>query len=92
MRVGFAQLHRIPGSPMNTEGPGKFLCGHNIPSDKNIGSECHNFSLKNVHLEPVQGGWGCFFLNGTRTANVSPGGLSECFAQCATNGSLACPV
>lgn len=70
----------------------KFLCGENVKTDKNIGSECHNFTFKNVHLEPVQGGWGCFFLNQTSVSDVSPAGLPECFARCASGGSMSCPV
>jgi polygalacturonase len=90
--ITYEDLHRTPGAPMNTAGPGHFLCGHNVSTDKNIGAECHEFTLRSVHLEPVQGGWGCFFMNGTSVEDVTPAGLPECFAQCVSNGSMACPV
>ena len=34
--IVYEDLRRIPGSPVNTAGPGHFLCGHNVSTDRNF--------------------------------------------------------
>ena len=81
--IHYEQLRRIPGSPANTRGPGDFLC--------DVGAECHNISLVDVHLEPAAKNWGCFYMDGTSVRDVTPAGLEDCFAQCVSGGYQVCP-